>query len=355
MKSTFDDCLRDLAGRFDEAQEQQNQAAWRSFVHSEYQGDDFMPPLRRAAPPQVQWPDIAINDAQDDYELMMWSQFREVSNLLALGGSLVPCVRCNYGTGILASLFGCKPFLMPRESNTLPAVTSLGSREQVNAVIEAGIPKINAMLGEKTFTCAKRFQEVFRRYPILKRHITLYHPDVQGPLDVAELVCGSELYVEFYEDPQFVHSLLNVVTETYRCFMKEWYRIEPPTDNVAIHWGLMHGGRLMLRNDSLMNLSSEFYEEFVQPYDEKLFTEFGGGAIHACGRMDHYIAALSRTRGLTAVNIGQPELNNMETVYQHTVDRGIKIIGLSWAAARAARATHRPLRAHAHSRYPHEW
>jgi hypothetical protein len=33
MKSTFDDCLRDLAERFEATQEQQNAAAWRAFTH----------------------------------------------------------------------------------------------------------------------------------------------------------------------------------------------------------------------------------------------------------------------------------------------------------------------------------
>jgi hypothetical protein len=348
-KPTFEDCLHDLAERFDATQEQLNDAAWQAFTHDEIKEDVFIAPPRRPAPPRVPWPDIAINDAQEDYELMLWDQFHGVSKLLAIGSSLVPCVRCNYGTGILASLFGCPPFVMPRETNTLPTASPLSSRTQVEAAIAAGIPDIRSGLGERVFTCEERFQEVFQQYSVLKRYITLYYPDVQGPVDVAELVCGSQLFLAFYEDPQFVHALLNVATETYRRFMQEWYRRVPATGDVSIHWGLMHGGRLMLRNDSLMNLSSEFYEEFVQPYDEKLFREFGGGAIHFCGRLDHSIAALSRTRGLTAVNVFQPELNNMETIYQHTVDRGIRIIGLPWSAVTAARIAKRSLHGQVHS------
>jgi hypothetical protein len=97
MKPTFDDCLRDLAERFEATQEQQNDAAWRAFTRGENEEDVFVAPPRRPAPPRVQWPDIAINDAQEDYELMLWDQFHDVSKLLAWGGSLIPCVRHEFG------------------------------------------------------------------------------------------------------------------------------------------------------------------------------------------------------------------------------------------------------------------
>ncbi len=343
MKPTFDDCLRDLVNRFDETQEQQNRTAWQAFLDGTIETDVFIPPARRPAPPRVTWPTIHINDAQDDYELMLWDQFRTVSDLLAAGGVTRPAVRCNYGTGILPSLFGCQPFRMPRETNTLPSSTNLGSREKVQAAIAAGPPDLHTGIGEKVFQCAARFQEVWKRYPQLAKYITAYHPDLQGPLDAAEIISGSELYLAFVEEPEFVHALLDMVTETYRRFMHEWNRYLPQSPTAAVHWGWMQTGLLVLRNDSLVNISAAFYEEFVRPCDEKLLAEFGGGVIHACGRMDHCIAALSQTHGLTGVNLTQPELNQMETVYQHTIDRGIKIFSLSWPAVVAARAANRPL------------
>ena len=37
--------------------------------------------------------------------------------------------------------------------------------------------------------------------------------------------------------------------------------------------------------------------------------------------------------GLTAINMSQPHLNDMETIYTHTVDKGLKIIAFNnqWA------------------------
>ena len=92
MKTTFDDCLRDLVNRFDDTQEQQNRTAWQAFLDGTIETDVFIPPARRPTPPRVTWPTIHINDAQDDYELMLWDQFRTVSNLLAAGGVTRPAV-----------------------------------------------------------------------------------------------------------------------------------------------------------------------------------------------------------------------------------------------------------------------
>lgn len=104
----------------------------------------------------------------------------------------------------------------------------------------------------------------------------------------------------------------------------------------------------MLRDDSAMNLSPAMYAEFIEPYDRRLLAEFGGGAIHFCGRGDHYIQAMSNIPGLYAINLTQPELNDMEVIYQHTVDKGIRILGLERKAAETALAAGRNLHGKIH-------
>ncbi len=339
--ATLNECLLDLETRLDDAQEHAQRETWLAFLENRHGEDVFVPAARRPAPPHVEWPVIHINDAQDDLDQMVWHQLAEVSQTLN-GGRLQLNVRCNYGTGILPSLFGCELFTMPRATNTLPTAKPLG-RARIEAVLAAGIPDLRGGLGGKVFDCGARFLEVLGQYPRVRQHVQLYHPDVQGPVDVAEVVWGSEMFMAFYDEPDLVRALLSLITETYIAFMRAWYRLVPPEDPSA-HWGLLHRGRLMLRNDSLMNLSPEIYTEFVRPYDERLFAEFGGGAIHFCGRGDHFIAPLSRTRGLTAIQMSQPELNNMETIYRHTVDQQIKLLNLPWPAVAAARQHGRPLK-----------
>ena len=91
----------------------------------------------------------------------------------------------------------------------------------------------------------------------------------------------------------------------------------------------------MLRCDIAMNISPEMYDEFSVPYDLILLQKYDGGAMHFCGRGDHYIELLARTPGLTGVNLSQPEYNDMEKIYRNTVDRGIMILGFHAQRAEA--------------------
>jgi hypothetical protein len=100
----------------------------------------------------------------------------------------------------------------------------------------------------------------------------------------------------------------------------------------------------MLRCDSAMNFSPGMYEEFILPNDRFLLEEFGGGAMHFCGKGDHYLRPLCATPGLSAMNVSQPEYNDMQTIYAATADRGVRILDLPAEAVDAARDEGRPLR-----------
>jgi len=92
-----------------------------------------------------------------------------------------------------------------------------------------------------------------------------------------------------------------------------------------------------------MNLSPAMFEEFIKPYDQQLFKELGGGAMHFCGKGDHYLNSYCQMEGIYAINMSQPQYNNMETIFTATVDRGIKLLQLEKEAANAAVASGREL------------
>lgn len=328
MNEFLKTCLRDLEDRIDPAVERQYRRQWVDFLEDRCPDDLFIPQARPLNPPGVDWPDVNINDAIEDYDLMLFSQFGMVSDQLN-GGTGCLNVRCNYGTGILSSLFGCDLFIMPRETNTLPTTRPLRSTEKVREAVGNGIPAVDQALGEKVFRCAERFLDVFEKYPKIAEHVDLYHPDWQGPVDVVELLWGSEMFLAFHDSPDLMRKALDLSTETYRAFARRWFDLVPPKSKYTTHWGSAFRGRLMIRNDSLMNLSPEIYVEFIRDRDQYLFDEFGGqGAIHYCGRGDHFIEPMSQMQGLTAINLTQPEHNDMDKICRHTVDKGIKLVGL---------------------------
>jgi uroporphyrinogen-III decarboxylase len=150
------------------------------------------------------------------------------------------------------------------------------------------------------------------------------------------------------EAPELVTELLTLVTDTYEAYMDAWTDLVPFEDEYAVHWAMVHKGNIMLRDDSAMNLSPRMFDRFIKPYDGRLLRTFGGGGLHFCGRGDHYIASASEMEGLTTVNLSQPEYNDMDVIFDHTVDKGINIIGLPRDAAEAALARGRDLRGRVH-------
>lgn len=337
--------LSDLVRRIDPNVERQSSRRWVEFLTGRLSDEVFLAPRRPPAQPQVDWPETNINDAIEDVELMVLSELRGVSETLAAGTGRRLNVRCNYGTGILPSLFGAEMFIMPRQTNTLPTVRPLGSADRIRAMLDKGIPDVRRGLGAKVFQCGERFLEVFSRYPILGEYVSLYHPDLQGPIDALELLWGSEVFLGFYDHTDLLKDALSLITETYIRFLRAWHELVPPAGEFSDHWGIMMNGLVMLRNDSLMNLSPACYVQFIRPCDQEILDALGGGAVHFCGRGDHYIEAMSEMRGLAAINMSQPECNDMETIYRNTVDKGIKILGLAgWAAESADR----PLRGQVH-------
>lgn len=338
-------CLDDLAGRIDLVQERVNTLAWINFLEGNVRDEIFYPPSRNPVPAKVDWPDVNINDAFKDPESMLLSEFKMVSDVLANDFGQRLNVRCNYGTGIMPSLFGCKIFMMGSELNTLAAAMPLHDKAKVQAVIDAGMPDLRAGLGGRVFDTAELFLEVFEQYPIISETVELYHPDIQGPIDIAEVVWGSEIFLTFYDDPEMLKEFLDLMTDTYIAYLRRWYEIAPaPKNGYSGHWNMLIKGRPVLRNDSLMNLSPEVYVEFIRPLDQRIFDEFGGGVVHFCGRGDHYIELMSEMKGLTGIAMSQPECNNMEIIYKNTVDKGIALLGFPYEPAVQALASGRPLR-----------
>lgn len=344
--------LHDLEERIDPRVEDRLWAEWAAFSDGRFTGDVFSPRRAALSAPKVEWPAVRVNETLDDFDKMALHQLSACSRMLASGDGRLLCARCNYGTGILPSLFGAELFLMDDETNTLPTTRPLsggpGGADAIRVLLDRGVPDLRAGLGGRVFEMAERFLDIGRRYPKIGRCIRIYHPDTQGPMDVCELLWGSGLFLDVVDVPELVRALLDLVAETYIRFMREWDRIVPPADGPAVHWSLMHRGRIMLRDDSAMNFSPRMFDEFIRPWDNRLLAEFGGGAVHFCGRGDHWIDRLPQMPGVRAINLSQPHLNDMEAIFRSTVDRGINLLDLGRSAATAALARGRDLRGRVH-------
>ena len=342
----IESCLDDLEARLDVDEETRLRQEWRAFAGGELDRGIFEPRRCRCAAPRMEWHRPPVNETLNDFDAMALQQLHGCSAALAGGTGAILNVRSNYGTGILPSLFGCRLHVMGTALDTLPTVLPIeGGTSGIRKLVARGVPDLNAGLGARVLEMGQRFNRMFRDYPRIRRFVHIYHPDLQGPIDACELLWGSSLFLALVEEPDLVRDMLGLVTETYECFLRRWMEVVPvPDAGYSAHWGMCHRGKIMLREDSAMNLSPELIEEFVIPFDQVLLDRFGGGAVHFCGRGDHFIELVAGMRGIRGVNLSQPECNDMETIYRHTVDRGIPLLGLARHAAEAALARGRELR-----------
>ncbi|OGV47798.1 MAG: hypothetical protein A2017_04145 [Lentisphaerae bacterium GWF2_44_16] len=341
--------LEDLEKRIDSETEDKLLSEWREFTDGKFRGDIFCPQRTRKIPSKIKWPKVTVNQALFDVEQMLLQQFSACSYCLENAGGAIMNVRSNYGSSIIPSVLGAEDFIMADELNTLPTTKPLnGGKKTIMEMIKKGVPDLNTGCGAKVFETGKRFVEILKDYPKARKYIKIYHPDFQGPLDNCEVLWGSELFIDIIDEPQLVKDFLSLITETYTALMKKWTMIVPFEGEYSTHWNMLHKGHIMLRIDSAMNISPEMYGEFVVPYDQKLLDIFGGGGIHFCGRGDHYIEQLSKMKGVYAVPMSQPHLNDMDKIYRNTVDKGIKLIGFSRDAAEKALAAGRNLRGNVH-------
>lgn len=319
--------LDDIERRIDPETEEDYRKQWENFWYNKPGTAVFNPRRKKTSPSGIELKSIYINDALKDPELMLTAQLTGVSNSLAQGSSALG-IRANYGTGIMTSLFGAEAYTMPYELNTLPTTRSFNDSDRIQEVLDHGIPDYYNGSGKDVLFFGEYCAEIFEKYPNIRKYVTVYHPDTQGPLDIAELLWGCDMFYEMYDNPDFVHALLRLVTDTYKGFSDKWFQIFPQKEEVNVHWGFMIRGTILLRLDSAMNLSPDFYEEFSKPYDRELFDYYGGGCLHFCGRGDHYIKSLCDIDNMYGIHMSQPHLNDVKAVVNAVAAGNKRIISM---------------------------
>ncbi len=148
-------------------------------------------------------------------------------------------------------------------------------------------------------------RETENRLPI---HVT----DMQGPVDVCGQMWGYDnLLAAAYTDPDEYHYLLDKVTTAFNFFWQSQKfmagKLFVGTHLFGWDW-VPEGMGATVSADSLVMVSSSFYQEFFQPYLERISDYFGGINVHSCGDFSAVIPALLKTKGIRGINAGQMSL-----------------------------------------------
>lgn len=321
--------LEDLESRINPAVEDNVYAQWDRFWNRSITEEVFVP-VRPASPSTLTWSKINVNDAIEDksFELMLLQQLCSVNDVLSGTNGAITQIRANYGSNIMPSLFGVEVVMMEHAINTLPGSRPLpGGPEKIERLLKNGVPDIRSGQGAVVFDCGQFYLETLKNYPKLQKYCQVFHPDLQGPFDICEVVWGSDIFLALYDTPELVQQFMGLITDTYIAFIDEWFKLFPPAEDFNTHYGWRHRGKIRLSLDSCMNLSPDNYLEFVKKYDARLLNRYGG-VVHSCGKVDHFVPLMSDIQGYYAFNLSQPSYNDMEYIYQNTVDKNIPILSL---------------------------
>lgn len=146
------------------------------------------------------------------------------------------------------------------------------------------IPQAHDNLMGKMIDCYDFFKEKSENMLFEGRKIKTPRLPVwtMGPFSLAtDLRGATELCTDVYDDPGYVHQLLDLATKSVIARIKICYEL----------MGIDDWGGLALADDSVVMLSEEKYREFVLPYHKKLFKIFSEkdkpNFMHLCGPAEH--------------------------------------------------------------------
>lgn len=209
----------------------------------------------------------------------------------------VPYLMPWFGTVVAASALGCQIEFYPKQDPAAnPRYYPVQTPEDVRK-LQLPDPEKDGLM--------PRVLE-FIRYMKANSFLPVGITDFQGPLTTANQLMGyDKLIYLMYDHPNLMHELMDKVTETLILWVKKQKQlIGEPLDycigDQQVYLG-GHGG-VWFSDDDAVLMSKESYKQFVVPYNSRILTEFGGGAIHYCGNATHHAENFLNTKGLLAIN-----------------------------------------------------
>jgi hypothetical protein len=251
-----------------------------------------------------------------DKQKMFASQIRASMSAVFGGAQAVPSVRANMGCGIFATLFGVKQELF---KDKMPWVREHLSKDQI-ARMEPSDLKISddfKMGLEHMAYMAHRLEGT---------GCMVYPMDLQGPFDIAHLVYGDAIFYDLYDDPEFIHHLLELACQAIFMGMEECLKVLPDSDKYLAHYnGLVIPrsiGGIKTSEDTSTLLSKDHINEFIIPYLKKVLSMYGGGYVHYCGKNPHLFESIIGMPEVKGINFGNPEKHDMEYILKRCAENG---------------------------------
>ncbi len=277
-------------------------------------------PLLLACNPSQQWidaiPDYNTKETHFNTEKMVISSFKSMLPTANGGRDAVPSARSNMGCGIFPTLFGISQMLF---EDKMPW---LQEHLDKKTILRMGPEDLKP--GDE-FKAA--LEHMYEMNKLLEGTGAYVFPlDLQSAFGTAHLVYGDTLFYDLYDDPPFVHHLLELSCECIIIGMTECLKAISGSNKLIAHYNNLiiprNKGGLKISEDTATLLSGESIDEFVLPYLRKILAHFGGGYVHYCGKNDYLFNALLKEPLVYCLNFGNPEKHDMESILKRIAQAG---------------------------------
>ena len=202
-------------------------------------------------------------------------------SLHLLPDDYIPVVRITQGYLTIASMFGCQ-IHWSDDPNQPPGVLEHPIKD-LQQVYSLKRPGIGAGMMPENLRRMRLFAES------LPPDVSLTGVDIGGPLNnLKDLVDTNLLYTGFYDDPQAVHSLLDLLTDVQLEMMQALVTAAGGDLN---RFGCLdfdpvwHPQKYISfsSDDVSATIGPKIFEKFCSPYHDRLYAPWGSGGLHNCG------------------------------------------------------------------------
>jgi hypothetical protein len=269
----------------------------------------------------------------DDPEKMLYNELvhafdTSVALHTVVRDDLSLTVRANFGTVLIASMFGVRvehiddnPPWINHESAEGIALEQVSDTDPLDFT-RGWIPRAAETL--------RVYHELLDEFPPLKCGIRIVLPDLQGPFDNLELLRGSSVFLDLATRPEAVDRAMDALATAQVGLAKYFHQwTTEPYDEYCHQHAVMLKGRILLRDDSSIMVSARMYREQIAPHDERVLRELGGGAVHCCGAVEHLVDEWLNLPSIRSLDLGQSELNDVDAIYAKATERRVPLIRLA--------------------------
>jgi hypothetical protein len=280
------------------------------------------------------WPRIPYREVFRDPAKMLVSELMQVYEGALLKDDRVFTIRANYGLILTTSILGAEYW---QDEDNMPWPMPVESLDTVREIIARGTPDLNNGIGKQVWETEAYFRETLAQYSKLAQTVRIGHPDPQGPFNFAVNLGGAAIFEATIEDPPLVHDLLDFSVLLYIAVIQKHRAITGEKPDEGYKFGCRHRGGGCIPDDSGVMLSPQMYREFCKPYNARVATALNGALGHFCGKGTQFYEEMIDTPGITSINFGNPEMQNLLERYALAAP---KKICLMWDGDIPAEAQH---------------